>query len=131
MGSKDNEYRNKNEWIRFKNSFRFAFAGLKYALLHERNMQIHVVVTVVVMVLALLLSVPTLQMLVLLVVIGVVLALELVNTAMEHVVDLVTDDFYPLAKAAKDLSAAAVLVFSMIAAVIGIMIFLKPILYLL
>ena len=59
--------------------------------------------------------------------IGAVIALELINTAIEAVVDLVTEEYHPLAKVAKDTSAAAVFVFAIIAIIVGIIIFLPKI----
>lgn len=67
------------------------------------------------------------RMAVVLVLIGGMLALELLNTAIEHVVDLVTDQYHPLAKAAKDAAAGAVCVFAVISCIIGLLIFLPKI----
>ena len=53
-----------------------------------------------------------------------VLALELVNTAIERTVDLVTKDYHDLAKAAKDVAAGAVLIMSMFSVIIGLIIFI-------
>ncbi|MCD8562357.1 MAG: diacylglycerol kinase family protein [Bacilli bacterium] len=60
--------------------------------------------------------------------IALVMAAELLNTAIEDVVDLVTSDFHPMAKIAKDTASAAVLIYSMIALVIGLIVFLPYIL---
>ncbi|GAJ99107.1 diacylglycerol kinase [Geomicrobium sp. JCM 19055] len=57
------------------------------------------------------------------IVIGGVIALEMVNTAIERLVDLVSSDYHPLAGIVKDVAASAVLIFSMIAVVVGIIIF--------
>ncbi len=71
-------------------------------------------------------EIPRSEKIILLVVIGVVISLELVNTAIERVVDLVSPQFHPVAKLAKDVSAGAVLLFSLFASVIGIVIFYHP-----
>ena len=63
------------------------------------------------------------EWIVLLLTIGAVITLELVNTAIERAVDLVTSDFHPLAKAAKDIAAAAVLVAAGLAVIIGVLLF--------
>ena len=63
--------------------------------------------------------------------IGMVLSLELVNTAIEAVVDLVTEEYHPLAKVAKDTSAAAVFVCAIAAVVVGLIIFLPKVIDLL
>lgn len=55
--------------------------------------------------------------------VGAVITLELVNTAIERAVDLVTGEFHPLAKAAKDIAAAAVLVAAGLAVIIGVLLF--------
>lgn len=65
---------------------------------------------------------------ILMIVIGGVIALEMVNTAIERIVDLVSSDYHPLAGIAKDVAASAVLIFSMIAVVVGIIIFFEPLL---
>ena len=59
--------------------------------------------------------------------IGLVISCELINTAIEAVVDLVTQDYHPLAKVAKDTSAAAVFVFAIIAVIVGLIIFLPKV----
>ena len=63
--------------------------------------------------------------------IGGMLALELMNTAIEKAVDLVTNETHPLAKAAKDTAAGAVLVYAIFSAVVGLIIFLPRIMNLL
>ncbi|WLR49883.1 diacylglycerol kinase family protein [Bacillus tianshenii] len=113
---------------RLGQSFSYAFCGLYYVVKHERNMKIHVVITILVLVLAWLLHLPREDIFVILLLIGGVLSLEAMNTAVEKVVDLVTEEFHPLAKQAKDIAAAAVLIYTIIAVVIGIAIFYKPIL---
>lgn len=59
--------------------------------------------------------------------IGAVISLELVNTAIEAVVDLVTEEYHPLAKVAKDTAAASVFIIAIVAAIVGIIIFLPKI----
>jgi diacylglycerol kinase (ATP) len=58
---------------------------------------------------------------------GLVIACELINTAIEATVDLVTEDYHPLAKVAKDTSAAAVFIFAIVAVLVGMIIFLPKI----
>lgn len=128
MDSKDRKRVKGEEWTRVKNSFRAAFSGVKYALSLERHIRVHVTAAAAVIALAVILNVPLGHFLILLVVIGMVIALELVNTAIERVVDLVTKEFHPLAAKAKDTAAGAVLVVSIIAALIGVLVFYRPIL---
>lgn len=60
--------------------------------------------------------------------VGGMLALETMNTAIERTVDLITEDYHPLAKTAKDIAAAAVLIYAVTAAVVGVWVFYEPIL---
>jgi undecaprenol kinase len=114
----------------FFKSVSFALTGLKLAL-QEKHFRIHLVATVLAIVLGFLLHISSTEWCIILMCIGAVLSLEIVNTAIEHLVDLVEPNFNPKAGAIKDLAAGAVLVFSIIAALIGIMIFGKYILALL
>ena len=91
-------------------SFRYAAQGLVYAFGSQRNFRIHVFTGAAVLALALWLQLPLQQVAVLVLTIAAVLVLELINTAVEAVVDLaVGRRFHPLARIAKDCAAAAVL----------------------
>lgn len=107
-----------------KKSFVNAYAGMSYCMRTQRNLRIHLAITVLVIALAAVLrvSLPELAMLVFCIV--VVIVAEMLNTALECVVDLVTSDYHPLAKLSKDVSAGAVLVASLGAAAVGAIIFL-------
>jgi diacylglycerol kinase len=115
------------EWKKFFSSFKFAFDGIRTTFINEQNFKIHTIVSVIVLLLAIALDFSSLKLIILLMNIGIVLALELVNTAVEKTVDLITGDVHPLAKLAKDASAGAVLVFSIFAVIIGILLFIEPI----
>jgi len=104
-------------------SFSYALQGIGYAARLERNLKIHLTITLLVVILGFLFSLSKIEWLFVLVAIAGVITLELVNTAIERVVDLVTKDEHPLAKQAKDTAAGAVLVFAIIAVIIGVMIF--------
>ena len=92
-------------------SFRYAAQGLGYAFLTQRNFRIHVITGVVVFAMATWLQLDLAQMAVLALTVAAVLVLELLNTAIEAVVDLaIGRRFHPLARIAKDCAAAAVLV---------------------
>jgi diacylglycerol kinase len=108
----------------FLQAFRHAFAGLSYALATQWNMRVHVAAACLVVGAALWmrLSGPSVEALVL--VIALVLTLELINTAIEALVDLQMPAPHPLAKVAKDCAAAAVLVAAAAAAVVGAVVFL-------
>ncbi len=90
-------------------SFTYAFDGIVHALRHERNMWIHFATAALVLVAALFFALSRLEVIALLVAISFVLITEMFNTAIEHVVDLITDEEDPRARIAKDVSAGAVL----------------------
>ena len=103
-------------------SFRAAWRGLIEALGGQRNLRIHFVLAVAVMGCAAMLRLPIREWIMLLLAIGLVMTAELLNTAIETVVDLACPEQHELARRAKDISAAAVLFSAIIAAVIGILI---------
>lgn len=105
-------------------SFKFAYEGIISALKEEPNLKIHAGIAVLVLFLAWFLNISRGEWLVLVVTIGVVISLELTNTAIEAVVDSFTSENHPGAKKAKDISAGAVLVVSIMAVVVGLLIFL-------
>lgn len=109
-------------------SFSYAIEGIIHAAKKERNLRIHLTVTVLVCLFGLWFSISITEWLIILLTIAGVISLELVNTALERVVDLVTTEHRPLAKQAKDVAAGAVLIFAFIAVIIGIVIFLPKIL---
>lgn len=99
-------------------SFKYAWAGLCYAFITQRNFRIHTLIGTLALSLSLLLNLAMVEVAVITMMTGLVLALELLNTALESVVDLtVKQTYHELAKIAKDCSAGAVLV-SAIASVI-------------
>jgi diacylglycerol kinase (ATP) len=100
-------------------SFNHAFQGLVYAVRHQRNMRIHLVIAVGVMVGSVLLDLTKLELVAVLLAVMFVLVTELINSAVEVAVDMLTDQYDPRAKAAKDLSAGAVLVAAMNALVVA------------
>ena len=103
-------------------SFEHAYRGMISAVRTQRNMRFHVVAAVVVLVASLLVGVSKLELAILVLTILVVFVTEMFNTAMEFVVDMVTSEYHPLAKLAKDVSAGAVLVSSVGAVLVGYLI---------
>lgn len=91
-------------------SFTWAFEGVVYVLRTQRNMQLHVAVAVVALVLGLLLNFSRLELAALVGAISLVLVAEMFNTALEAAVDAVVRTYHPLVKIAKDVAAGAVLV---------------------
>lgn len=104
-------------------SFNYAIDGLIYVLRSQRNMRIHFLAGGFVLALSLMLGVNTTQFALLIFVIALVIITELVNTAIEAVIDVTTTSYDPMAKIAKDVAAAAVLVSALIAVIIAYTIF--------
>jgi diacylglycerol kinase (ATP) len=100
-------------------SFNHAYQGLVSAVRTQRNMRVHMLAAAGVLTLSLFLGVSALELAILVLTIMVVLVAELFNTAMEFAVDLVTREYRPLAKLAKDVSAGAVLLSSAGAVLVG------------
>ncbi|HTV73694.1 MAG TPA: diacylglycerol kinase [Candidatus Acidoferrales bacterium] len=111
----------------FWNAFQNAFEGIIYATRTERNMRIHLVAGALVLFATLYLRLARAYVAVICVTVAAVLALELLNTAIEAVVDLMTVAHHPLAKIAKDAAAGAVLVMSIGAVIVGYLSFYEGI----
>lgn len=105
-------------------SIGYALEGIKFAVIEGRNFKIQLGFTVLVSILGYVLKINSNEWLSLILIITLVLILELINTAIETVVDMVSLKFHPLAKIAKDVTAGAVLVASVSSILIGIVIFL-------
>lgn len=108
-------------------SFGYAIAGILSCVRRERNMKIHCIFTALVIIMGVALKISAAEWCICLLLFGLVMALELVNTSIEAVVDLVTEEENPLAGRAKDMAAGAVLIAAIMAAVIGCIIFLPKI----
>lgn len=109
------------------NSFTYPIKGLKYAYRNEQNLTVDVGISILVLIASFILKLELTEWLVVIFTIGAVLSLELVNTAIEATVDLVTEEYHPLAKVAKDTSAAAVFIIAIVALIIGLIIFLPKV----
>ena len=107
-------------------SFRHAFAGCLYMLRTQRNAWIHASATVAVTAVGLWLGLNRLEWAAIVLVIGLVWMAEFVNTALEALVDLACPDLHPLAKAGKDVAAAAVLVGAVTSVIVGLLILGPP-----
>lgn len=113
----------KRPW---SDTFRVAIAGIIYAIRTQRNMWVHATMSVIALVLGIVLQISTSDWLWLGLAIAIVISAELMNTAVESVVDLVMPKPHPLAKAAKDTAAGAVLVTAVFAVAVGFAIFFEP-----
>ena len=109
-------------------SFGFALNGIKLCL-KEPNFKIHLLLAVLAILLGFLLHISNMEWIVVLICITMVLAFEMLNTAIEHLCDIVSPAFNPVIKIIKDVSAAAVLVVALMAAVCGAVIFLPKLLF--
>jgi len=103
----------------FIQSLNCAIEGILWAVKTQRHMLIHLIAAILVMIAALVLRLTLYEFALLCLAITLVLFAELVNTALEVVVDLVSPDFHPLAQRAKDVAAGAVLLASVAALVLG------------
>ena len=112
---------------KFINSFSYPIKGLRYAYKNEQNLAFDVGMALIVVIFGFLFKVTKYEWAILVLTIGLVISCELINTAIEAVVDLVTEEYHPLAKVAKDTSAAAVLVFAIVAIIVGLIIFVPKI----
>ena len=126
MDSQDNKRKWKNRDL--VSSLEFALTGILTAFKEERNMRKHAVTALVVILAGFVFQVSRIEWLFLLMSIFLVVAFEIMNSAIENVVDLASHyHFSMLAKKAKDMAAGAVLVVSLLAAVIGALIFIPRI----
>lgn len=112
---------------KFWSAFHYAFQGVMYAVRTQPNMRVHLVAALLVLLATLWLRLDRLYLIAVVVVIVIVLSLELVNTAIEAVVDLLTVAHHPLAKTAKDAAAGAVLIATIGAVVVGYLVFYQGI----
>ena len=118
---------NLKDLDRFKFSFRNALVGIHTAYKTQKNLRIHLLLSLLVIITAFILQVTYIDWLILLLTIMLVIISEIFNTAIEFTVDLFSPEFNQQAKKAKDVSAAGVLVTSLFAVLIGIIIFLPKI----
>ena len=118
----------KSDHPGFRKSFLFAIQGFRTAVTTERNIKVMLAAGVCAVVAGLALQIDLLSWAIILLCCGVVIMAELLNTAVETVVDLVSPEFHPLAGRAKDIAAAAVWVLSCIVAVVGVLVFANAIL---
>jgi diacylglycerol kinase len=109
-------------------SFGFAFEGLKSAVLRGRNFRIQLTAGLFAVVLGFLLKLNSTEWLNLVIIITLVLILELVNSSIEALVDLVSPEIREKAKLAKDVAAATVLVASIGSVIVGVLLFLPKLL---
>jgi diacylglycerol kinase len=108
---------------RLSRSFACAISGIAYAFLRQRNMKIHCLAAILVVIDGLTVGLSQIEWAVISITIFLVLTAETINTAIEKTVDLITDDYHMMAKLAKDLAAGAVLLTAINSLVISLLIF--------
>lgn len=108
----------------FWQSLAFALAGMRHAIRSQRNLRIHITIAVAVVIAGSALGISRTEWAVVVTLIALVISLELLNTAIEALVDLASPEPHSLAKVAKDTAAGAILVAALGSAAAGLIIFL-------
>ena len=112
---------------RFNNSVKNSVNGLIYAYVNEQSLTLHAILTLIVLVSGFYFHISKMQWAILVIVVSIVMITELLNTAIEAVVDLVTDEYHELAKIAKDCASAAAFISSLLATGLYLYVFLPQI----
>jgi undecaprenol kinase len=112
-------------------SFHCAFAGLWHTFKTQRNARIHLSIAIIVVIVGAILNLKDVEWAIIALTIGFVFVAEMFNTVIEVIIDLVTEEYHPLAKQAKDVAAGAVLLAAMTAVGVGLLILGPPLLALL
>ena len=108
-------------------SFKYAIEGIYTGIQEEKNMKIHIFIMILVIILGIMLRISKIEWIICIILFGNVISLELINTAIENAVDLITKENNPKAKIAKDTAAGAVLIMAISSAIIGLAIFIPKI----
>ncbi len=127
MKWKSNDKKKKYSLIRFFKGFKYAFNGFIQALKTEQNLLFDVIYGITTIVLGFLLKLSVIEFSIVLLAIGLVISMELINTSIENTVDMAMPEIHPLAKTSKDVAAAAVLFSSIIAFIIGLIIYVPKV----
>jgi diacylglycerol kinase len=109
-------------------SFVFAFNGIRIFIYEGNNARIHIIAAMIAIILGILLKISLTEWMMVILVIGLVITLEIVNSAIESLADYVSPGKHDLIKKVKDLSAGGVLVSAISAVIIGLIIFLPKLL---
>lgn len=115
---------NKKSFKRFLLSFKYCYEGMKYAFYNQVNMFVMIIFALIILLLGMLLKISYVESLIIVLLIGIVFALELVNSAIEEVTNLVTKENNIHAKHAKDCAGGAVGFMIIISIIMGLMIYL-------
>ena len=124
MNSKKQNAHKKMSFKRFLDSIKYSVQGLAHGYRNEQSLWLHGICTILAIILGLLLDITFNQWAIIIIALVVVLAVELLNTAIEATVDLITKEIHPLAKIAKDCGSAAAFVSALMATIICLFIFI-------
>lgn len=127
MSLKKQEKHKKMSFKRFLNSIKYSVDGLVNAYQNEQSLWLHAMCTIIIVILGFALQISFIQWAIIVIALVIVLAVELLNTAIEATVDLVTKEIHPLAKVAKDCGSAAAFVSSIMVFIICCFIFIPKI----
>jgi diacylglycerol kinase (ATP) len=120
--------KSQNELYSRIKSFQYAYEGWWHVIRTQHNAWIHAVISLIVLGLGLWLGLPARDWAIIILAMMAVWMAEFMNTALEALVDIATEEFHPLAKIAKDVAAAGVLVGAVGAALVGLLIMGPPLL---
>lgn len=110
--------------------FSYAWNGIKHVIRTERNFRIHLSAAFLVILAGIIFQLSQIEWAVILLVIGIVIILEMTNSAIEKLIDYLKPEIHPKAKIIKDISAGAVLISAITAATVGLIIFIPKIILL-
>ena len=125
--SMESKERKKFSLRRFFISFKYSFDGLKYAYLNEQSMLLHLISTIIIIVLGIFFKISLIEWIICITLLTCIISIELLNTAIEATVDLVTKEKRELAKIAKDTSSASAGMISIFSLVVFLLIFVPKI----
>lgn len=120
----DERLKNKN----FIDAWKKAFSGIWYSIKTQRNIKVQLCIALVIILACIIFKLSYIEVIILVFVTMLVIAMEVMNTAIETVVNLYTDKYHPLAKIAKDVAAGAVVITAINAVIVAIIMFAGKIL---
>lgn len=109
-------------------SFKYAFKGLNKVFWEEQNFRVHIFMAVLALILAVYFNIEVWQFIILIIIIALVLTMEIINSIVERLIDLLKPRIHQYVQDIKDMTAAAVFIGALTAAIVGLLIFLPYIL---
>ena len=117
----------KYGYKRFLYSIKYSIQGIIHTYTKEQSLVIHLLVSILVITMGFVFKINTMEWIISLIFLGAVIALELLNTAMEAAIDLATKEYNELARIAKDCGSAAVFIMSFLGFIVGLLIYIPKI----